>query len=313
MKRGELKRRKPLATRRARIRALRPDEPIPNSEPKRYPNGQGYIRLRWNVAPYELVEEYEHRVAAGRPPSWMHVHHINGIKGDNRPENLQVLSPSEHTLLHDDERPKANDADQSKFKPAELGHDRQGRIIGWREVMNEDRRRTREKTRRARMQEARRLYETGLGTVEVGELIGLHPSGVSRLLRGAGVKMRSPRGQSVKGTGPHSEARQLVHARAQSCCERCAKSLTWEPSHIHHRRPRSMGGTSDPNINNVSNLLLLCVPCHEWAESHRDLARAQGYGVPMGTDPLAWPVEYHQSGFWLLDDEGGRRPSEVAS
>jgi hypothetical protein len=29
-----------------------------------------------------------------------HVHHINGDKGDNRPENLMVLSNAEHTKLH---------------------------------------------------------------------------------------------------------------------------------------------------------------------------------------------------------------------
>ena len=28
------------------------------------------------------------------------VHHINGVRADNRPENLMVLSPSEHTSLH---------------------------------------------------------------------------------------------------------------------------------------------------------------------------------------------------------------------
>lgn len=47
----------------------------------------------------------EHRLIAGqtlgrRLTSAEHVHHRNGIRHDNRPENLEVLSRSEHARHH---------------------------------------------------------------------------------------------------------------------------------------------------------------------------------------------------------------------
>jgi len=50
---------------------------------------------------------FEHRLVAERTYGPLrkgeHVHHVNGIKTDNRPENLQVLSRQEHRKLHSDQ------------------------------------------------------------------------------------------------------------------------------------------------------------------------------------------------------------------
>ena len=43
--------------------------------------------------------QYEHRVITNAPKG-SHVHHINGDTLDNRPENLVVLSPKQHSCTH---------------------------------------------------------------------------------------------------------------------------------------------------------------------------------------------------------------------
>jgi hypothetical protein len=69
-------------------------------------NSQGYVLLRMPDHPrankgYVL----EHRITAetmiGRPlEAGEHVHHLNGERADNRPENLVVLSQRDHGKLH---------------------------------------------------------------------------------------------------------------------------------------------------------------------------------------------------------------------
>lgn len=81
-------------------RQLRAGEPLPEGEPSRYLNDRGYVRLRWLVGVGEYVEVYEHRLVMGIPPREMEIHHINGIKTDNRRANLVALSKSDHAILH---------------------------------------------------------------------------------------------------------------------------------------------------------------------------------------------------------------------
>lgn len=48
------------------------------------------------------------------------VHHINGDKSDNRPENLEPLSRSEHTRHHNFDTPMRRDAVSGQFLPTTI-------------------------------------------------------------------------------------------------------------------------------------------------------------------------------------------------
>lgn len=83
----------------------------------------------------------------------------------------------------------------------------------------------------------------------------------------------------TRSTGPDTDTREKVRWRDRDRCRRCGAS-TWQ---IHHRKPRGMGGTRDPEANSPESLVLLCgsgtTGCHGWVESHRAEARAEGWLV----------------------------------
>jgi hypothetical protein len=82
------------------IRQITRMEDVPWSTPRRYRNQAGYIRLRWALPDGVFAECYEHRLVCGFPDG--HVHHINGRKDDNRPDNLRVVTSAEHGREHRD-------------------------------------------------------------------------------------------------------------------------------------------------------------------------------------------------------------------
>lgn len=72
-------------------------------------NQKGYIEGRIWLADGTQIRVKQHRWIVtgiiGRPlEDWEDVHHINGIKDDNSPENLQIICHSEHTKITNSQR-----------------------------------------------------------------------------------------------------------------------------------------------------------------------------------------------------------------
>ena len=147
------------------IRQLKPGERVPASPPRKYRHERGYMRLRWKVGVAQYVETYEHRVFDGVVTTAEHVHHLNEVKTDNRPENLLPMSRREHNSHHGAEA-------VSKWRPYRSFD------AAWKAAHAMNRRFDRDR----RTEYMRSLYAQGLSTIEIGKRVGLHPSGVWRYI-----------------------------------------------------------------------------------------------------------------------------------
>lgn len=117
----------------------------------------------------------------------------------------------------------------------------------------------------------------------------------------------------MRDTGPARRVRTLVVARSQvrghPSCERCGAA---QPEQIHHRKPRRLGGTRDPQANQPANLVAICAGCHLAIEMHRSRAYAHGWLVPDNDDPAATPIHYRRR--WsYLDNNGGLTTAEESA
>lgn len=102
-----------------------------------------------------------------------------------------------------------------------------------------------------------------------------------------------------RNTGPAQDVRDKVYCRDRLACVMCLGEYGLQ---IHHRTPRKAGGTSRPEINLPSNLIVLCFGCHSRVESQRELARGRGYLVPSHANPADVPILWRAAWVWLCDD-----------
>src|SRR5215207_5541331 len=74
---------------------------------------------------------------------------------------------------------------------------------------------------------------------------------------------------------------------------------------IQHRIARGRGGTKDPGINSMANLVLVCSSCHDCIE-RRERAQAYetGWAIKHGQElPSDVPlVDVYGRKFWLTDE-----------
>jgi len=110
-----------------------------------------------------------------------------------------------------------------------------------------------------------------------------------------------------KATGPTPDVVDAVYERAGYSCEICTEAVgdrRGVDHHIHHRRPRALGGSKRPDTNLPSNLLLLCPACHRDVESHRGVAQSMGWLVVQGVNPATVAVLVQRDRWVYLTEDG---------
>lgn len=103
-------------------------------------------------------------------------------------------------------------------------------------------------------------------------------------------------------------AYEAVTARDAGKCVRCG---WYGDTQRDHRQNRSQGG-----LTVVSDLQLLCVPCHEWKGQNPAAAVLEGFAVPGWSPPEWWPAWRFDAHSWVLyydhPDSNGHWWSEVS-
>jgi len=102
--------------------------------------------------------------------------------------------------------------------------------------------------------------------------------------------------------------RYIVLTRSGYRCERCHDDFMGKPFSVHHRRPRMMGGSKNPELHKPANLIVLCGSgisgCHGWVESNRSVARDLGFLIMKVESAEEIPFMDITDKWWKIDNEG---------
>ena len=96
-----------------------------------------------------------------------------------------------------------------------------------------------------------------------------------------------------------TDAYELATLRDRATCQMCKEPGTVQRD---HRQNRQNGNTV------VSNLVCLCLDCHQHKTENPAWGYLTGWGVPRWADPASWAMPRMVAGQWvqvLLDDVGG--------
>ena len=110
---------------------------------------------------------------------------------------------------------------------------------------------------------------------------------------------------------------ELVTGRSGGNCECMSSGCTLIAEHLHHRRPKGIGGTRRPESQWASNALHVCLKCHLRIHAMPNWSRDNGFLVRQSDDPSSVPVwwrcaKHGQKVFVLLDEGGQIVPTPAA-
>lgn len=104
-------------------------------------------------------------------------------------------------------------------------------------------------------------------------------------------------------------ARETVAVRDGHYCARCGVSIVDRTSSVHHRLARSVGGSTDPRINDLRNLIQLCgsgiTGCHGFVHSHPKMSWEHGW-IIRSFDELDRPMRSMYGSRIVLTEDGER-------
>lgn len=91
--------------------------------------------------------------------------------------------------------------------------------------------------------------------------------------------------------------KKTVAERDNFICQSCGLPAV----DVHHRKVKGMGGSHDPSVHSLANLICLCRNCHDYIHANPLESYGFGFLVRNSDDPFDIPVWFRrQYKVWLF-------------